>query len=83
LLTLKEDGSGTIKWYTDASFAIHPDFRSHTSAVMTMGSKAITSISRKQAMNTQSSTKAEVGEADEVVGSMIWTSYFWKIKAIQ
>jgi hypothetical protein len=29
LLTLGADGSGTIKWYTDASFAVHPDFRSH------------------------------------------------------
>jgi hypothetical protein len=43
---------------------------------MTMGSGAITSISRKRAMNTRSSTKAEVVAADEVVGSMIWTKLF-------
>jgi hypothetical protein len=41
-----------------------------------MGSGAITSISRKQAMNTGSSTKAEVVAADEVVVSMIWTKLF-------
>jgi hypothetical protein len=76
LLTLKADGSGTIKWYTDASFSVHPDYRSHASAVMTMGRGAITSISRKQAMNAQSSTKAEVVAADEVFGSMIWSKLF-------
>jgi hypothetical protein len=26
VLMLKADGSGTTKWYTDASFAIHPDY---------------------------------------------------------
>ena len=25
------------KWYADASFATHPDYRSHTGRVMTMG----------------------------------------------
>jgi hypothetical protein len=40
---------------------------------MMFGRGAITSISRKQAMNTQSSTKPEEVAADEVVGSMIWT----------
>jgi hypothetical protein len=36
LLTLRADELSTIKWYTDASFAVHPDFRSHTGAVVTM-----------------------------------------------
>jgi len=43
---------------------------------MTMGDGAITSISRKQGMNTRSSTEAEVVAADEVVGPMLWTSQF-------
>jgi hypothetical protein len=76
VLTLKNDGSGTIKWYTDASFAVHPDFRSHTGAVMTMGAGAVTAVSRKQGMNTRSLTEAEVVAADEVSGSMIWTKLF-------
>jgi hypothetical protein len=76
VLTLRADGTKTIKWYTDASFAVHPDFRSHTGAVMTMGAGAVTSVSRKQQMNTRSSTEAEVIAADEVVGSMVWTRLF-------
>ena len=52
VLTLRADGTGDLRWYIDASFAMHPDFRSHTGATMTMGDGAITSISHKQGMNT-------------------------------
>ena len=38
-----------------------------------MGDGAITSLSRKQGMNTRSSTKAEVVATDEIISPMIWT----------
>ena len=41
-----------------------------------MGEGALTSVSRKQGMNTRSSTEAEVVAADEVVGPMLWTEQF-------
>jgi hypothetical protein len=41
VLTLRVDGSGVMKWYTDASFAVHPDYRSHTGAITTMGEGAV------------------------------------------
>jgi hypothetical protein len=75
-LTLRADGSKTLKWHVDAAFAVHPDFKSHTGATMSMGKGAITSISRKQRMNTRSSTEAELVAADEVVGPMLWTRQF-------
>ena len=75
-LTLSADGSKTLQWHVDAAFAVHPDYRSHTGATLTMGKGAVTSISRKQGMNTRSSTEAEVVAADEVVGPMIWTRCF-------
>lgn len=75
-LTLQADDLNKMRWYVDASFATHPDFKSHTGATMTMGKGAITSISRKQGMNTRSSTEAEVVAADEVVGAMLWTKLF-------
>lgn len=34
--TLRADSLSIIKHYVDASFAVHPDFRSHTGSVMTM-----------------------------------------------
>ncbi len=75
-LTLRSDGSGRLMWHVDASFAIHNDFRSHTGGTLTMGKGAITSTSRKQGMNTRSSTEAEVVAADEMVGPMLWTKLF-------
>jgi hypothetical protein len=63
VLLLLVDNRHVIKWCVDASFAVHPDFRSHTGGVMTYGRGAIQSISRKQRLNTRSSTEAElVGE---------------------
>ena len=43
-----------------------------------MGDGAITSLSRKQGLNTRGSTKAEVVAADEIVSPMIWIRFFLK-----
>jgi hypothetical protein len=75
-LTLRADGSHELHWSTDVSFAVHPDFRSHTGATFTMGKGAISSISRKQGMNTRSTTESELVGADEIVGPMLWTRLF-------
>ncbi len=36
-LILSADGSGVLMWYVDASFAVHPNMRSHTGGGLTMG----------------------------------------------
>ena len=82
-LTLRADGTGVLKWYVDASFAVHPDYRSHTGAVMTMGEGAVISLSKKQSMNTRSSTESEVVSADEVVGPMVWARLFLEAQAFE
>jgi hypothetical protein len=46
-LTLSADDLRVVKWYVDASFAVHPDFKSHTGAVMMLGKGAMQSIARK------------------------------------
>ena len=68
-----QDGSGHLKWHCDTVFTLHDDFRSHTGSTSMMGDGAITSLSRKQGMNTRSSTEVEVVPADEIVSPMIWT----------
>ena len=60
VLTLRADSLNNIKWYVDAAFAVHPDFRSHTGMVLTMGKGGIINNSRKQKLNTDSSTTAEL-----------------------
>ena len=38
---MKADNLQVVKWYVDASFVVHPDYRSHTGAVMTLGEGSI------------------------------------------
>ena len=75
-LTLRADGSGCLKWHSDTAFTLHYDLRSHTGSTFIMGDGALPSLSRKQGMNTRSSTKVEVVATDEIISPMIWTQLF-------
>ena len=57
-LTLSSGDLKVIKWYTDAIFVVHPGFKSHTGAIMTIGRGAMHSVSRKQKLNTRINTEA-------------------------
>ena len=50
--------------------------KSHTGSNMTMGKGAIISSSRKQKLNTRSSTEAELVAADDTLSSILWTKLF-------
>jgi len=75
-LTLTADDLHVVKWYVDASFTVHPDFKSHTGGMMTFGGGAVQSISRKQKLNTRSSTEAELVAADDASTLILWTQIF-------
>jgi hypothetical protein len=65
-----------ITAFVDASFAIHPEMRSHTGAMITIGEGAIYAKSGKQILTTRSSTEAElVGLSDSSV-QVIWLRNF-------
>ena len=51
-LIIEMDGSGKAVCSIDAAHLVHPDARSHTGMSMKMGKGAITSMSRKQKLNT-------------------------------
>ena len=70
-------------WWADASFAVHPDMKSHTGGIMTLGKGAIQSISRKQKLNTKSSTEAELVGADDVLSDVLWTNNFMKAQGYE
>ena len=76
VLTLGIDDLNVIKWYVDASFAVHPDFKSHTGACVTFGTRAAISMSRKQKLNTRSSTEAELVAVDDAMNLILWTKLF-------
>ena len=58
VLTLESDGTGRVKWWLDAAFAIHHDMKSHTGRMIYMGQGALYSAPNKQKLNTKSSTEA-------------------------
>jgi hypothetical protein len=65
-------------WYVDASFAVHPDYKSHTGGVLIMGRGpgALQVLSKKQKLNSRSSTEAELIGVDDAM--VIWTHLFFK-----
>jgi hypothetical protein len=76
VLFLSADDLHVIKWYVDASFAVHPDFKSHTGGAMTFGRGVPISMSRKQKLNTRSSTEAELVAVDDMANLILWTRLF-------
>jgi len=75
-LTLSANDLRVLKWYIDASFATHPDYKSHTGAVLTMGGGALQSLTRKQKLNSRSSTEAELIGVDDGITQVLWTKLF-------
>lgn len=75
-LTLEADNTHVVKWWVDASFAVHPDMKSHTGATMSMGKGSVYSTSVRQKLNTKSSTEAELVGVDDVMPMVLWTRYF-------
>ena len=70
------DGTPIVKWWVDASYAVHHDMKSHTGAVMSLGQGGVYSKSSKQRLNTKSSTEAELVAASDMSGQILWTLYF-------
>ena len=72
-LNLIGNPDGEIKWWVDASYAVHPDYRSHTGIAMSLGKGTAINVSTKQKINTKSSTEAELVGADDAMPYVLWT----------
>lgn len=75
-LTLEPDDLHIFKWMVDASFAVHPNMRSHTGCAASAGKGSFLSVSTKQKINTKSSTEAELVGVDDIMGRILWTKLF-------
>jgi hypothetical protein len=75
-LTLEADDLQVVRWWVDASFAVHQDMRSHTGGVLSLGKGAVYSVSTRQKLNTKSSTEAELVGVDDVMPMLLWTRQF-------
>ena len=82
-LILSADDLHVIKWYVDCAFAVHPDFKSHTGGNMTYGQGTPMSMSRKQKLNTRSSTEAELVGPDDLSTLILWTRLFMEAQGYE
>jgi hypothetical protein len=74
--TLGADDIGSFRTWVDASYAVHPDMRSHTGGVISFGTGGILCKSTKQKINTKSSTEAELVGASDYLPNALWTKMF-------
>ena len=56
----------------DAFFAVHPNMRSHTGVVLTLGGGALYGSFTKQKLNTRSSTQTELVGVDDALPQVLW-----------
>ena len=77
-LVVGADDSDRLTWNIDASFAVHPDCKSHTGACLTLGHGSILSILAKQKINTKNSTKAELVGVDDAMTFVMWMKHFFE-----
>ena len=78
VLTLRSNKSHKVEFYVDAAYAVHPDMKSQTGIVMTMGKGALLSACIRQRMNSRSSTEAECIGVDDAISLIIWSLRFLK-----
>ena len=83
ILTLEVRKGMAIKWYIDASFAVHPDMQSHLGGTMTVGKGSIYSFSRKQRINTKSSTEAKLVAVDDGLPLVLWMHNFLEAQGFE
>ena len=74
--TLGADDLERIRTWVDASYAVHPDMRSHTGGLISFGRGGLICKSSKQKLNTKSSTEAEVVGASDYLPHTLWVQMF-------
>lgn len=74
--TLGADDLKRFRTWVDASYAVHPDMRSHMGGGLSFGTGALLCKSSKQKLNTKSSTEAEVVGASDYLPNTMWTKMF-------
>jgi hypothetical protein len=74
--TVGADDLGRLRTWVDASYAVHPDCRSHTGGAISFGRGALLCKSVKQKLNTKSSTEAETVGASDYMPNTIWVQNF-------
>ena len=75
-MVIGADSLTMLKTWVDALYGVHPDMKSHTGGVISLGRGVIMSKSSKQKLNTKSSTEAELVGASDYLPNTIWAKMF-------
>ena len=65
-----------LRTWVDASYAVHPNMKSHTGGVMSFGTGGFSCKSTKQKLNTKSLTWAELVGASDCLPNTLWVQMF-------
>ena len=76
VLTLRANVDGIVRWWIDASYAVHNDMKGHTGATLSLGKGCIYSGSWKQRIVARSSTESELVGVYDVLPQVLWTKQF-------
>jgi hypothetical protein len=76
VLRLTTKGDGVVRWWVDASYAVHPDMCGHTGGTLSLGGGSVYSTARKQKLVTRSSTECELVGVHDVMPQIEWTKLF-------
>ena len=77
-IRLGGDGIGplAVTAYVDASYGVHWDFKSHTGCMISVSSGPVHVSSRRQKLNSKSSTEAELIGVSDSLSQVVWTREF-------
>jgi hypothetical protein len=76
VIVLEPGADASINSFIDASYAVHPDMKSHSGVVISIGKGPIYAKSSQINLNVKSSTEAEVVAASDGCSKVIWCREF-------
>ena len=80
---LSANCSGVLKWWIDASYAVHQNMRVSTGAGLYMGRGFTIFTCTKQKINTHSSTESEIVGVHDCMSAVFWTRCFMEAQVYQ
>jgi hypothetical protein len=75
-LNLSADNLTCLRWWVDASHAVHDGCQGHTGAMLSLSKGTAISFSNKHRINSKSSTESKLIRADQALSSILHTRYF-------
>ena len=82
-LTIGAHDLSIMDVFVDASYAVHPNMRSHTGGCIFFGRGALMSKSVKQSLNTTSSTVSELVGCSDYIPSAMYANLFLKAQGYE